>query len=287
MIFTGAGQWGYRASNVGSTRPAAAFGTSVSPSATANTYGSYTSLLAGGDILYDCFWVVININSIGISGGAKDAICTIGIDPTGGTSYTDWIPNLLCGQASSHLQVRGGCWYSFPLFVKAGSRIAAKLSCNVASGTAGNVAIWLDGQPRNPYSQFVGYNGVEAIGVNTATSSGTTVTPGTTSVGAWTSLGTSSSPCFYWNYGTGISDGSVSDFNYSADIATGDGSNKHIIVSQGRVFSLASPDTMSFTQSETSADWAVPAGGNIYGRLWCSGAGGDSNVSMAAYGVRY
>lgn len=285
-MFNTVGQWGYRTGNVEGVRPAATFGTSVTPSATANTYGSYTELVAAASIAYDCYWITICINSIGISGGAKDAICTIGIDPTGGTSYTDWIPHLLCGQASSHLQVLGGCWYSFPLFVRAGSSIAAKLSCNVASGTAGRVAVWLDGQPRNPLMWDVGYNGVEVIGATTASSSGTVITPGTTSIGAWTSLGTSASPCKYWNYGVGINDGSLSDFNYSFDASIGDASNKHLIINAGRAFSLASPDTMSFRQSEQRLEWMAASGSTFYGRAWCSGAAGDANLSMALYGVR-
>lgn len=284
-MFNTVGQWGYRTGNVEGTRKTTGFGTSVSPSATANTFGSYTSLVAGGSIVYDCFWVTICINNIGVSGGGKDAICTIGIDPTGGTSYTDWIPNLLCGQAASHLQVLGGCWYSFPLFVKAGSRIGAKLACNVASGAAGNVAIWLDGQPRNPLVWDVGYRGVEAIGVTTASSSGTVITPGTTSQGAWTSLGTSANNCKYWNIGVGINDGSVSDFNYSVDVGIGDATNKHLIVNQATAFSLASPDTMSFRQSEQRLEWLAAAGSSFYGRMWCSGPAGDSNLSMALYGV--
>lgn len=283
MLFGGPNAWGYRTGNVEGVRKAAAFGTAVTPSATANTYGAYVSLVAGTSIVYDCYHITICINNIGVSGVARDAICTIGIDPTGGTSYTDWIPNLLCGEACSHLVSLGGSWYSFPLFVKAGSRIGAKLAYNLASGTAGSVAIWLTGQPRNPAALDVGYRGVEAIGVTTATSSGTVVTPGTTSQGAWTSLGTSVNACKYWNLGVGINDSSVTAFTYSGDAATGNATNKHIIV-PSLIASTLTTETMSFRQPD-NCHWYTPASANIYGRLWCSGAGGDSNLSLAAYGV--
>lgn len=280
------GQWGYQTGNVEGLRKTASFGTAVASSASANTYGSYVSLLAGSSILYDCCWVTICINGIGISGGARDAICTIGVDQTGGTSYVDWIPHLLCGQASSHLQILNGCWYSFPLFVKAGSRIGAKLSCNVTGAPTGNVAIWLDGQPRNPLAFDVGYNGVEAIGVNIGTSSGTPITPGTTSQGAWTSIGSSVGVCKYWNVGVGISDGSLNDFVYGIDGAIGNASFKHLIIKQATAFSSASPDTMSFRQSEQRMEWIAAAGSALFGRAWCAGNGGDGNLSMAMYGVR-
>ena len=79
-------------------RPAAAYGTSVTPGN--NTYSSYVDLLSATS--EDSDWIEININSIGTSATATDTLVTIGVDPAGGTSYTDFIPHLLASAAGPY-----------------------------------------------------------------------------------------------------------------------------------------------------------------------------------------
>lgn len=272
--------WGYQTGNTLTTRPTggAAFGTSITPGN--NTYGSYTSILAGGSIAYDCYWIEVNINTNNVSAAARDTIVTIGIDTAGGTTYVDFIPDLLGSCASNYGSIQNGIWYNFPLFIPAGSQLAAKASVN--NGTVGTlrVSVKLWGQPSRPDAIWYGQS-VEAVGVVSATSKGTDVTAGTTSEGSWTSLGTSAQNCLYWQVGCGINNSAMSNFQYHIDLASGDASNK-VIILQDVPVSTSTAEALSLQQV---AGWLdVPAGGNLYTRAQCSSTA--QTISVAAYGVR-
>lgn len=272
--------WGYQTGNTLTTRPTggAAFGTSITPAE--NAYGSYTSILSAASITEDCYWIEVNINSNTVSAAARDALVTIGVDSSGGTSYVDLIPHLLGSNASYHGNNQTGMNYSFPLFIKAGSQLAAKASVNNATVGTLRVSVKLYGAPSRPEAIWHG-SAVEAVGVVTATSKGTDITAGTTSEGSWTSLGTTTGRCAYWQLGGGINNSATSNFQYHLDIATGDGSNK-IPILQDVSFVTTTSEMCSLFQGPGWMD--VPAGGTIYARAQCSSTG--QTISVAAYGVR-
>jgi hypothetical protein len=275
----------YVAGNVLTTRLTANWGTSITPAQ--NAYGSYTSILAGGSILYDCYWLTVCINSVAVNVNAKDCLVTIGVDASGGTSYTTLIPDLLAACAAPMITgftVFGGIWYNFPLFVKAGSQLAAKGSVNNATVGTIRIAIWLSGQPSRP--DLINYGtAVEAIGITAASSSGTAITPGTTSEGAWTSLGTSTRRAFFWQFGVGVNDsgmgGGSSHIGYTAELSTGNGTNNLIIIPD-TILNMSSGEEL---EVHPHLGWRdVVSGATIYGRLQCNGTA-DTGISMAAYGV--
>ena len=74
MLFVPTAELRLVADNQSGVRPAASYGTSVTPGN--NTYSSYTSLLSATS--EEAHWVVININSIGTSATATDTLVTIG-----------------------------------------------------------------------------------------------------------------------------------------------------------------------------------------------------------------
>lgn len=275
--FTG---FNYMTGNVITTRPAASgYGTSITPAQ--NAYGSYTEILSDTLVTKDCFGIYIWITGISQTGQATDSLCTIGIDPTGGTSYTDLIPHLLCSCASSNI----GVWYYFPIYIPAGSAIAAKGSINNATVGTQTVAVWLWGDPTDT-TQLVFGHGVEAIGITAASSSGTAVTSGTTSEGSWTSLGTTTKKCFYWQYGMGVNDSTMTSGNiYTCDLSVGDGTNQ-ILIGSDKYYLVQSAAEQIGNISMTGVPnyKEVPVGGTIYGRIQCSGTS-DTGLSMAAYGV--
>jgi hypothetical protein len=273
------GNFNYVTGNALTTRPAAAFGTSITPGF--NAYPSYASILAGGSITEDCYWIVINVNSLAATTLAKDALCKIGIDTSGGTSYVDLIPDLLCSGASTYLELGRGVWYHFPLFIRAGSQLAAAISVNNATVGTARVAVWLLGRPRHSHDFRYGYS-IEAIGVTPSSSSGTPVTSGTTSEGAWTSLGTTVQRCFFWQVGRGCNDATSAAVYYDVDLAWGDASNKYEIGGAAAHVSSGNAEQHSLIQYPKFAN--IPAGSTIYGRMQCSGTP-DSSNSMAAYGV--
>lgn len=260
-------------------RPAAALGTSITPAQ--NTMGSYTQLLSGASVANDVFGIYVMINSNAVSAAARDTLVTVGVDPAGGTSYTDTINNLMgsCAGAAT----LGGVWYYFPLWIRAGSSIAAKASVNNA--TVGTLRVYTQvfGLPTNPEAIKVGTY-VDSFGITTGTSSGTTVTSGTTSEGAWTALATSiSRSCWWWQLGMGCNDTTMTALVYAADLASGDASNKRLVINDQLFLAGASESIVSLPMT-TGCEMDVSAGVNLYGRLQCSGTA-DSALSLAAYGV--
>jgi len=169
-------------------RPTANYGASFTPGN--NTYGAYASVLAGASLTDDAYGIWINVNSVGVSATATSTLATIGIDPAGGTSFTDLIPHLLVSMASVYANANpsGGVWYYFPLFIKAGTSLGVKGTQNNAAPVAARCFVRLLCKPSRPELLRVG-SYVRTFGEATATSGGTAVTLGTTSDGAWTQLG--------------------------------------------------------------------------------------------------
>jgi hypothetical protein len=274
--------FGYVTGNVLTTRPAAAFGTSITPG-TSNSFGSYTEILSDANVTRDCYGIMLNFNSSFVTTANRDILVTIGIDTSGGTSYSDFISNLLGSCATGYLTGEGGHWYYFPVKIPSGTAIAAKASVNNATASTIRVACWLYGAPKN-ISGLVYGTGVETVGAVTASSRGTLVTPGTTNDGSWTSLGSTTKKWKHVQHGMGIDDASMTSGGvYHNDLSFGDGTNQIILDQDKRYYvSAATENFGGILQSRTYCD--VPAGATIYGRSQCSGTA-DSSCSMAAYGV--
>lgn len=261
-------------------RPAAAWGTSVTPGN--NTYGSYAELIDGALVTQDVWWIDILISSGATAAAARDLIVTIGIDPSAGTSYVDTINHLLGSGAAAYDVYSGGVWYGFPLRIPAGSSIAAKASVNNATVGTVRVTARLYGLPRHPEVTPLG-SFVRSFGVTLGSSSGTTVTPGTTSEGSYAQLGTATAePLWYWEWGVGVSDSTMSSVVHHCDLACGDATNKRLIVLDGLVHFSSNEATSK--QRHQGEFMRVATGDLIYGRMQCSGTV-DSAISMMAYGV--
>jgi hypothetical protein len=274
-------QFNYVTGNVLTTAPTGAFGTSVVPG-TSNAYSAYVEILSDANVTRDCYGIMICLNNASTSTASRNIIVTIGIDTAGGTSYVDLIPHLLAASAAGFTtQSHAGHWYYFPIYIPAGSAIAAKAAVNNAGAGSLRVACWLFGAPSSKETLIYGH-GVEAIGVTTASSSGTAVTPGNATEGSWTSLGTTSKPCFAWQQGFGIANGTMTALVYNGDISYGNGTNQ-IMIDQDRVIGTTGAEAVS-AQLRPAQICNVPVGGAIYGRLSCSSAP-DTGISMAAYGV--
>lgn len=231
---------------------------------------------------HDIYAIYININRVAGS-GASDAICNIGIDPAGGTSFTTLIPDLLCSSASVYAAsfngASGGISYYFPIFIPAGSSVGAQFSTN-ASVNDPYAFVTLYGQPSRPDAINVG-RWVDSYGITAASSSGTAVTPGTSSPGAWTSLGTPTRSGWYTQVGIGINDSTMAAESYLCDLAVGDASNKRIIT-EHNIFSTDTLEQMSCDYRDEQCYAPVTTSDIIYGRIQAS-ATANSNLSLAAY----
>lgn len=261
------------------TRPSASMGTAVSAGSAANVLGGWTQLLAGSAVAYDLHFLSVYINANTRSASARDALMNIGASPAGAGGYSTIIPNLLASCAGTVLQ--GGLQYHFPIYIPAGTALAANHQVNSASLGNGNVWIVGYGQPRNPESVKSGQY-VISVGAVSASSAGTIITAGTTSEGAWTSLGSAASPCWWWQIGMGVNDATMNSVLYGADL--GAGSPQDVVINNQIFYSVANTETLSNMPAFGGVERDVDTNTVMYGRLQCNGTA-DSNTSMIAYGV--
>lgn len=263
-----------RQASWGTTRPAAARGTSITPSI--GSKSAWTSLIAAVSLDSWGLWVCFNSNFT--SGANRHTIVDLGIDESGGTSYRLLCYDLLCGGANTYAV--GPVWYFFPIFVPAGSRIGVRAQSSVT--TAFRVGIMLDQGPERQETLWAG-RFATAIGLSGIT--GTAITLGTTNKGAWVSLGTTSFPCRYWELGAHVA---VADISWNAtavhvDLATGDGSTKEILL-QDVLFQQTTTEALSKPVLHgPSCERYLPAGVTLYARGQSSGT--VDNFEVAAYGV--
>lgn len=277
---SGANAYNWSFSSVSATRPAAALGTTVTPAQ--NAKGSYVEVLSSANLSRDVYGLLINVNSNSASAAARDTIMDVGVDPAGGTSYSVLIANLLVSCAAPYNIGNGGVWYFFPIWVKSGSSVAVRSSVNNATVGTHRCFMVALGSPRDRRQIKVGTY-VEAIGITAASSSGTAVTAGTTSEGAWTSLGTTARASWFWQFGFGVNDSTMSALAYHCDLGIGDASNKAIVIENALVTTTSSEQ---LNNMPTTADCVKPApsGITVYGRAQCSGTA-DASLSMAGYAL--
>lgn len=261
-------------------RPGATFGATVTPGN--NTYGSYATVL-GTPTPADAYGILITIHGIGTSTAITDSLCTIGIDPAGGTSYADFIPHLLVSGATTLPTIGGGIDYYFPIRIPAGSTIGAKGSINNATVGTQTVAVKLYTRPSSVlgiprYGTFV-----TAFGVDTANSCGTAVTAGGASEGTYTQLGSAiaGSSLFYWNVAAmKKNSGAWNTSAHHIDLAVGDASNKIQLIQDQRVSILSTEMSAAVFRGEYGYG---PIGALVYARIQTSGA--DTAQCAIAYGV--
>lgn len=260
-------------------RPAAAYGAAMTAGAV-HTKGSYVTLI-GTPTAYDSYGILINANSLAGTTSSRQALMDIGVDQAGGTSFTDTIPNLYITNASPYNVGSGGVWYYFPLFIPAGSTIGARFQCAVASATA-RVRVILYGRPVNPSSVRFGTH-VEAIGDDTATSAGVTVTPGTTAEGAWASIGSPARSVWWWQLGFGQNDTTTGAAAIHVDLSAGDATFKKSLVDDLLIINTTieqQNNSPLIAGCTANADASV----SIYARAQSSAAA-DSNCSVIVHAL--
>jgi hypothetical protein len=262
----------------GTTRPAAANGTAVTP-ATTNAWGTAVQLHTATTV--DTYGILVNINSNAGSAASRNSAIQIGIDEAGGTTYIYRIGPILCGGAGAYNIGASGTTLYFPIFIPAGSTIAVQARGSVA--TAFRVGTILMQEYREP-AVFRRASFTETIGVTlgAATANGVTVTPGTTAEGAWTTLGTTAKRLWHWQIGVQIT---TADTAWGAnvlhmDLAVGNATTKDIIMTDV-LFTTDAAENLFLPLHGTMYD--VPAGSTIYGRIQNSGT--NDAYTMCAYGA--
>jgi hypothetical protein len=281
MLWTPANDFGWSLDNWGSTFSGTGLGASINSHATnANQKGTASSIWAGSSVTTDVYEVFITFFTSSVA--ANRFLADILVDPAGGSSWSVLINNLAINTPIIGI---GGCCYYFPIFIKAGTSIGIQQQCSLAN-TSIRYMIMLRGKPSHPEVMRVG-SVVETIGAVTASTEGTSFTPGTNAMGSYSSsLGTLTRNAFYFQCGILINDATQTAMIMGTNVEAGDASNK-IMVGQG--YWHAEPGT-----TETASKGCVPFGGtgyrnvpkgaNIYVRGWAT-ATPDSANSAIVYAV--
>jgi hypothetical protein len=166
-------------------------------------------------LAHDCEYLWLGITGFGLASAAAAGLMDILFDPSGGTSWTSLIDDLIISgssvlswtsSANGHPGVSVA--YHFPLWLPAGASIGARARQPAAGGvTTGKVFAVAAGGNKNPASWWCGQK-VETVGTfDAANSLGQAVTPGVSQAfGSWADLGsptTGRAGAVQWGVGGG------------------------------------------------------------------------------------
>ena len=279
MLFKQPNDFNWVVDNFGATYTAAGLGTTVTANASANVKGSPATLIAAGSVTDDVYGVAIGFTRTNTAATAVGFLFDLLIDNAGGTSFSTLIANLLIHNPS---MLRGGYWYYFPLYILAGSTIGGQVQASTGGSTV-QALVKLYGKPSRPDSIDVG-TAVQTFGVNTGTSRGTSITPGTNAMGSYTaSLGTLSKDSFWFQCGMTSTDTTVGSTGYLFDVAV-NATNK-ITVAENIMVNADSSENWGMANFGAGLPrQRISAGQDVY----CRAAGigtPDATISCAAYAV--
>lgn len=268
----------YRVDNW-TTNPSSTFGTALAAPGTANTEGSWTQVLSA--TAENIYWLHVAGWQNQVAAQARQGFFDVGVDPAGGSSYTEVVANLIVGGAAILSSMGYGKEYYFPLFIPAGSTVAMRHQDSTASVTS--------------YASIVGYGGPggpernmvasvsETLGTVTNTT-GTSFTPGNAADGSWVSLGTTTSALWWWQLGVQIDSTVKSTRGTYVDLAVGDSTTKEVIL-RTYLFSTTNEEEgyAGIGHINPGCYRPVPAGAE----LWVRGRNAvapDSGFNALAYG---
>lgn len=248
-------------------------GTSVTTGGTASTKGTAAELIASTS--FDAYWIKIVASNYGVS--ATTSRCCLDI-LLGAATERVAIPNLLagfCGGAGSG--TTPGCGpkvWEFPLYIPAGTRIAAQAAGDRTS-TALRVAVFLYGG--NGYPPFRVGQKVTTYGIGTVPA-GTSVTPGASGAeGSWTqiSAGTSENHfAFVPSMQPPTGDTTLTPIKYTfMDMGIGAATEEAMLgAEQSYLFRVDSGELAEGPHNSWPCFQDVPSGTRLVARLSASGA---------------
>lgn len=254
-------------------------GTSVTAGAS-NAEGTTASLIAA--ISHDVHFLVLAFSAITVTAVDTQVIADVMVDPAGGTSWSEFISNLVIGFLPNESNGFGqcSCYYQFPVFIKAGSSIGLRAQTSDGSTNAFTATVWAFGDPSRPEQWWCG-TGVETLGIDSANSKGVDITPGNSGAfGSWTTIGTSGAPYGAFQFGV----------NSLTSVTTNNGYNLQVgydstVLPGTTYFQFVVWDSEVLKRDwNRTAFWCdIPAGKTIQARGTCSGTAQVCDVAF--YGV--
>jgi len=259
---------------VGTANP----GTSVTTGATSGTKGTAVTLIAS--TAFETYWVRVIAHSYSFSATASQGC----LDILRGTATEDiLIPDLLmgyCGWVAGSSTTLGPKVWDFPLYIPAGTRLAAQ-AAGARVSTAMRVAIYLYGGDGLP--PFRVGSKVTTYGVTVP--NGTTVTPGATGAeGAFTQITASTTEDHFalvpsWQVSGATA---VNLRALAVDIGVGAATEEEI--AQSYWFSTDALEAMSGPHNSMPCFQDIPSGTRLTVRASNSGAN-DATYNCALHGV--
>lgn len=191
-------------------------------------------------LAHDVHYIIIGVGGIGVSTGNGQALMDFMSDPAGGTSWGSFIDDLPVGFSGSiSNETIFPIWYHFPVWVKAGTSFGVRArTAHTSDLTAGQIAVYAFGDPKRPDMWWCGQK-VETIGATAASSTGTSITAGSTGTfGSWTTVGTTGGRYGAVQMGFCGTDATAASVGYHFQIGMGSqklpGSpNHHLVVTTG------------------------------------------------------
>jgi hypothetical protein len=206
--------------NTGSP-PTSSPGVSFGSNASANLDGTPVTLLPA--LARDACLISVRIAGTAAAANITGTLADLLIDPAGGTSWAPLVDDLVCGgEPSVTTGVRDySAAYTFPLWIPAGASIGIQARRRTAGISTSRAMAWVYGEPRRPELWWCG-QGVESLGINAASSSGTSHTPGAVGAySAWATIGTSTRRYGAAQFGVNVSNAVQSSASYYWQIGTG------------------------------------------------------------------
>jgi len=169
--------------NFASTPSVTAPGTTVTTGGTPHTKSGWTQVFSATNFeVTELDVLVVNTSTTGTQ---TDALLDIGVGAA--ASEVVIVPDLLAGWRQTTLSAVPSNGLRVPIYIPSGARVAIRAQ-SLETTKAVNVVIVARGGASQQATGL--YSGVDAIGVNTASSQGTSVTAGNSgSFSAWASVG--------------------------------------------------------------------------------------------------
>jgi len=212
--------------NIGATVSGAGMGVSTPAHASVHTKNTTATVLAGSKILHDCYFLWLGFGESSAVGGNSKYLVDVFFDTNGGTNWEPQprISNLYLHQA--HFTGAGFYQYAFPLFIRAGTSIGVAVQSSVTVAPLRTV-VRVYGKPSAP--QIISFGSyVQTLGVTVGSTTGFTLSPGTSAWGSYTaSLGTLSRDAWWWQAGLGFNDTTITSNCYMYEVACGNAVTKN------------------------------------------------------------
>ncbi len=279
MLWTPLIEYAFEQSNVAISGMSGSQGKLITPGAN-DAKGSWADLLTG-TVTRDSHMLELQLTKGQVAGQSRPILLDIGIDVAGGTSYTVMIPNLNGSNAQNvGLQnwETGGYTYKFPIYIPAGSRIAAR--AQVGNGTAGaiNVVATLYSAARPELHKTGTF--VDTLGIDLTNSRGVLITAAAGSKGAYVSLGTIAKDAWWFQGSLSFDSAVMTGQSYLVDFAVGTAGTKRIIVNNQR-FAVSGSSDENCSGEAKPAYCRLTAGVEVWARCMVDTAKDTTFVTSA------